>query len=137
MLVFLASTALAMMPTMSRSTLCSRSDLVLIGEVTSTEVVWADDGTLLTRAWVAPLRTLSGALPATVEVLLPGGRIGDVGLWVEDVPTLREDATYLLFLRSVRGGYSVFGGEAGAVAVRQDARSQTEAVRSLGTCRAD
>lgn len=132
--------AWAMQPELSLRERCEGADAVIVGEVTSGEVVWTADGQILTRRWVATQRVIRGAAPATVEVRLPGGELQGLGLWVEDVPQLEEDHRYVLFLEATPGGgWQVYGGEAGAWLL-QDRNGgpglpHVDALRILGVCR--
>lgn len=137
-----AGPAIALQQQLSRPALCAMSDVVVIGEVTSAETVWAegDDGGILRRSWLATWRGIKGAPGDTVEVLLPGGTIGDVSHVVEDVPNLRIDSRYLLFLERLDdGSLQVVGGDAGAVLVAPseggDGESYIGALASIGSCR--
>ena len=139
--VLLAAPAWAMQLELSRPELCSLADRVVIGEVTSQETLWAEgaEGGIVRRAWIAAGRDLRGSGSDTVEVLLPGGRIGEVQHRVEDVPDLHTDGRYLLFLhRHPDGSFGVLGGEQGAVRVQQPAGGAGEpflsALASVGRC---
>jgi len=136
--------ALAMQQQASRPTLCSISDVVAIAEVTSGETAWVEggDGGILRRVWLATWRGIKGAPGDTLEVILPGGAIGDLEHVVEDVPDLAVDARYLLFLeRAEDGSLYVVGGDAGAVLIAPSEGGPGEAyisaLASVGSCRAD
>jgi len=140
--LLLATPAGAMQVEASRPELCGQADSVVIAEVTSFEVLWADgdDGGILTRVWFAPLMTLRGEAPDTVELLLPRGEIDGLRFEVEDTPVRPElDKRYLLFL-NVRddGTASVVGGEAGAVRIADVGEGKGEryidALASVGAC---
>jgi len=129
---------------LDRLELCDLADVVVMAEVTSFEVVWDDgaDGGILTRVWFAPLLDVTGAVPDTVELILPGGKLGDIEHSVEDVPTRPElDKRYLLFLRRGDDGtFSVLGGLAGAVRISDPGETKgeryIEALASVGACHA-
>lgn len=136
--LLVGSPAIAMQDRLTRFELCVRADLVVIGEVTSAETVWTEDG-IERHAWVAVGRTISGRPRDTVEVRLPGGTIGELRHWVEDVPELEEDLRYLLFLyEDWAGGLQVLGGDAGAVRIQPPAGGEGEpyisALASVGRC---
>ncbi len=139
--ILFAAPAWAMQLSMSRPALCSISDRVLIGEVTSAETLWAegDDGGIFRRVWIANERDLRGRGSDTVEVILPGGSLGDVHHRVEDVPDLSVDGRYLLFLRRADdGSFSVLGGDQGAARVQAPTGGAGErfidALASVGRC---
>lgn len=129
---------------LTRLELCELADVVVMAEVTSYEVVWdeGDDGGILTRVWFAPLADVTGAVPDTVELLLPGGKIGEVRHSVEDVPERPQlDKRYLLFLsRGADGSFSIVGGLAGAVRIADVGENKgeryIEALASVGACHA-
>ena len=121
-----------------------KADAVVIAEVTSFETLWeeGDEGALLTRVWFARKLAVRGKTgDATIELLLPGGIKGEIEHHVEDIPAKPQlDRRYLLFLvASPRGGYSVIGGEAGAVALNDvrnaDGERYLQAVASVASCR--
>jgi len=137
--LLVASPAAALQLQLSRPALCSIADRVLIGEVTSDEVHWTEEGGIARRAWIAVERDLRGHGEDTAELMLPGGVIGDIEHWVEDVPNLRMDGRYMLFLRdNPDGSYSVLGGDQGAVLVAPPAGGEgeafIEALASVGRC---
>jgi hypothetical protein len=103
----------------TRAELCGVSDLVVVAEVTSGETRWAAGpaGAIERVRWLHVHDLVRGAAGDTVEVTLPGGRIGGTGHWVEDVPELLGNTTYLLFLHATGEGFEVIGGDAGAVRV--------------------
>jgi hypothetical protein len=139
--ILIAAPAWAMQLAMSRPELCAMSDRVVIGEVTSGETLWAEgeDGGIFRRVWIASERDLRGGGSDTVEVVLPGGTIGEFQHSVEDVPNLAIDGRYLLFLRrSDDGSYSILGGHQGAVQVQPPTGGAGErfidALSSVGRC---
>ncbi len=142
LLTLIAAPALSMQEEVDRLDLCDLADTVVIAEATSHEVVWAegDEGGILTRAWFAPVMTVRGDVPDTIELLLPGGELSGVHYEVEDVPKEPDtDKRYLLFLRSTGdGAFVVVGGEAGAVRLADPGETKgeryIEAVASVGAC---
>jgi hypothetical protein len=102
-----------MQPWFSEEELRERADLVVIAEVTSSEVRWAEGrrGGLETVVWLA---TTAGE---TLEIVLPGGEKDGHYTRVEDVPRLLPDRSYLLHLIATPQGWQVLGGEQGAVRV--------------------
>jgi hypothetical protein len=121
----------------TRPQLCSFSDTVVIAEVTGTEVRWSagPEGGIETVVWLSPRATIRGVAP--VALVLPGGRIGDLTLTVEDVPHVEVDSTYLFLLRNTPDGPLVVGGEEGAVPIELDGNPGEPpnlAIHSLGDC---
>ena len=74
------------------------------------------------------------------EVILPGGSIGDISQWVEDVPNLEMDRTYLIFLGEHDGRLQIIGGDQGAIPIRSAdypaGEPLNQAITSVGDCRA-
>lgn len=131
---FLPYQAQALQIEMSRAELCQVSDLVVVGEVTSGETQWASnapEGAIERLRWVRVTDAVRGAASGTLEVVLPGGTIGDLTHWVEDVPELMSNARYLLFLHEVDGGLQIIGGEQGAVRIARSATEQGERIEAL------
>ena len=98
---------------LDRPTLCSLAKSVVIAEPTSSGTQWAagDRGGIERRTWLSVAQSLRGQTGDTLEVILPGGSIGGISQWVEDVPTLEMDKTYLLFLGEHKGRLHIIGGE--------------------------
>lgn len=115
-----AATAEAVQIELSRPELCALSHHVVIGEVTDLETRWttASGGGIERIVHVAVTDRIRGERTQSLEVTLPGGQIGDVGHWVEDVPRLMVNGRYLLFLATAMdGSLQVIGGEHGAVRI--------------------
>lgn len=126
---------------LSRPELCAIAELVVLAEVTSGETRWADDesGGIERVRWLHVHEVVSGKAPSTVEVILPGGTMGDLTHWVEDVPELLSNATYLLFLSHVDGDLQVIGGDQGAVRIgtrdEQAGEPKQKALSTVEVCR--
>lgn len=140
--LFLASgVAWAAQMQVTRAELCGVSDLVVVAEVTSGETRWATGpaGAIERVRWLHVHDPVRGAASDTIEVILPGGTIGGIGQWVEDVPELLGNTTYLLFLEATGSGFQVIGGDAGAVRVSRRAGERGEpiadALASVEVCR--
>lgn len=127
---------------LSRPQLCSIADAVILAEVTDLETFWSEDqeGGIVRHAAIANLKTVHGQADAALTVLLPGGTIGELTQWVEDVPALRVDTRYLLFLDKVDHGWQVIGGDAGAVLITpggwRAGETEEKAIASVGGCNA-
>lgn len=139
----LASPAHALQPEMTLGEVCEISDYVILGEVTSGETRWAShapDGAIERIRWVRPIDVLRGRIQGTVEVVLPGGTMGELTHWVEDVPELLTNTQYVLFLYETDNGLQIIGGEQGAQRVARSATEKgmtLEAIRKeLEVCRA-
>ena len=125
-----------------RPTLCSISTAVVVAEVTTIETQWAagERGGIERRAWLSVLQTPQGEPQDTLEIILPGGSMGDISQWVEDVPKLELDRPYLLFLGTYQERLQIIGGDKGAIPIATKAdepgESLAKALKSLGGCRA-
>ena len=125
----------------TRPQLCGLSSVVVVAEVTSTETRWAPgpDGGIETIVWLAPREAVKGVVPEPLALVLLGGSLDGIGLWVEDQPALALDHTYLLLLSESDDGLVVLGGERGAVPIAVDGHegeTLAGAKSSLGACRA-
>lgn len=135
------ATAQAAQLAMTRGELCELSSRVVVGEVTSRETRWVsgDSGAIERLAWISVSHDVKGAASETVEVVLPGGQLGGVAHWVEDVPQLIENGRYLLFLQRVQGRWHVTGGEQGAVRLTPPGsrygETEADALKTLEVCR--
>ena len=125
----------------TRPQLCGLSSVVVVAEVTSTETRWAPgpDGGIETIVWLSPREAVKGIVPAPLALVLQGGSVDGIVLWVEDQPALALDHTYLLLLSESDAGLVVVGGERGAVPLATDGHEGETvlgAKASLGDCRA-
>jgi len=139
--VFLAAEGLALQVELDRPQLCGISTYVVVAEPTDIETRWAADGSIERLVHLAVARTVKGPATDDLEMVLPGGRIGDLTYGVEDVPKLLANARYLLFLGpDLDGRLIVFGGDRGAVRLRGpgERRGELDAVAldSVKGCRA-
>lgn len=139
--VGLGSPALAMQEALTPMRRCALSDMVVAAEVTDIETLWAPgaDGGLERHAHLNISTVFRGAGKAGTTVVLPGGQQGEFRHWVEDVPELEVDASYLLFLGHHDGRLVVIGGEAGAVRLASPDRlssgvSLGQVSKALGGC---
>ncbi|MBW1878576.1 MAG: hypothetical protein JRJ84_09470 [Deltaproteobacteria bacterium] len=132
--------ALAAEMAVSPEQMCLHADLVVIAEGTSSETLWTEGprGGIETRVWLAVHEAVRGTAPPAVEVVLPGGERGGVRHWVEDVPVLGLDRTYLLFLSRDGEAWRTVAGQQAAILVQRHPKepwpSVEEALGSLGAC---
>lgn len=103
-LILLSAVAQAAELPVTPSDLCGVSDVVVVAEATSDESFWVSgpQGRIATRTWLSTHAVVRGEVGDTVEVVAPGGQVGEFRLWVEHAPELTLDRTWLLFL--VRDG---------------------------------
>ncbi len=138
-LLLLALPASALQLQLDDAQLCGLSSHVVVGEITSSEVRWAegDEGGIETHVWLAVDEVVRGPQTDTIHIVLPGGEIDGLRHWVEDVPMLVENHSYTLFLFDTPMGNMIVGGDQGVryVKPRADRTAVAESVKdSVGSC---
>lgn len=117
--------AQAMQRSVTLGGLCARSDRVVVGEVTGLESIVRDDGSGRIETWadVSVVQTLRGAPSEDLRLVVPGGAVAGMRMWVEDAPRLQTDSRYLFLLVDLPGrdAVAVLGGEAGARPIQRGA----------------
>ncbi len=80
--------------------LASRSHTIVIGRVVEVRSDFADldRKEIVTYVTIAPTDVLKGASGPTLVLTIPGGVVGDLGLWVEDTPQFLVGEEVLLFV---------------------------------------
>jgi len=122
----LFSLAAALMIGLSTEDLTRSSDVVLQGEVVDVAAYWSEDGKIMTRATVRKDIAVRGSITEErVVVEYEGGEIGDIGMKVSDVATLRKGEKVLLFLKSSKNRkneavHSIVGKAQGKYTVGED-----------------
>jgi hypothetical protein len=109
MFAVLPSPSSAIMEGISTEELTRSSDIVVDGDVIDSRAFWSSDGkTIITRAVVRMREVIRGKLvQKRIVVEYDGGEIGQTGLMVSDMATLKKGERVILFLRagkSRRGG---------------------------------
>ncbi|MDH5201838.1 MAG: hypothetical protein OEZ31_00485 [Nitrospirota bacterium] len=96
------SRAYSIMVGLSTEELTKSSEFIVVGKVESVESIWSKDGkTIISRALIVINEVIKGEQSKErVTVEYPGGEIGDIGLKVSDVRTLKKGEETLLFLKS-------------------------------------
>jgi hypothetical protein len=97
---------------MTTDQLAARADVIVTGTVTSLNSGWDDfHATIYTNVTIAPEAFQKGAVDGAVVVRIPGGEIGEIGLFVEDVPTFASGEKVGLYLLrgSEPGTFEVLG----------------------------
>ncbi len=122
-LLWLALPAFSAQLELSAPELCGLSTHVVVGEVTSTEVLWSSgpEGGLETHVWLAVEAVVHGEPVDTVEIVFPGGERDGWKHWVEDTPELVPDRRYSLFVQQGEHGAQVVGGDQGAMQLKRSA----------------
>ncbi len=137
--LWLVGGASALQLALTRDQLCGMSDLVAVVELTGVEHRWADDGRIERQIDLTVQRVVHGPPTDDLTLVLPGGTMGELSLWVEDVPDLAEHQPYLVLLkRHEQLGWSFLGGEGGAIplalAEGHVGEPLAAALASLGAC---
>ncbi|HSR69924.1 MAG TPA: hypothetical protein VLU25_18495, partial [Acidobacteriota bacterium] len=112
----------------SDSDLASRSSAVVIGQVLQAQGVM-QDGIPWTRYTLGVEESLRGRLSGRIEVDVPGGIVGDVGLKLYGMPSFAQGEKVLLFLsgrdgssmrltHQMLGAFSLYDTPNGEVALR-------------------
>ena len=103
--------------------LAKRADSVVRGRVVAVQSAWNEGHTtILTRVTVAVDEVWKGAVPLgqALALTLPGGEVGDTGIWVEDTPVFTPAEDVVLFLErdadgnaqvvaKAQGKFAIFG----------------------------
>ena len=97
----LVGTASAEVEDMSLADLIGKANTILQGKVSKVEPHWNKDQTMIyTSVTVSVGGYLKGGTTAReVTIEVPGGTVGEIGLWVSDTPTFEEGQEVILFLR--------------------------------------
>ena len=94
-------TASAEVEKMSLEEMISKASIILRGTIPKTESYWNKGQTMIyTSVTISVESYLKGGTTAkefTIEV--PGGTVGEITLWVSDVPTFEEGQEVIVFLR--------------------------------------
>ena len=110
-LASLLAMAHAVEPQVSLGQKMRAAELVVVAEVTSTEPRWAEGprGGIETVVWLAVETTLAGEPEHSLEVVVPGGRIGQHATGSSAAAELAVDGRYLVLLsRDDAGLWRVF-----------------------------
>lgn len=95
------------------------ADVVVIATVGTARPAFTEDGgRIVTFVDVAADRVLKGSFSTRYVVRVGGGQVGDVRMWQEDQPLLREGDRVLLFLRADGSVFVCVGGLQGKFDVR-------------------
>ena len=105
--------------------LADRAGLVVEGRVAAVDVRWDADRTCIhTWATISVERTHKGANAASIQVKVPGGKVGDEEVRVEGTAKFEAGEECFLFLWKDRAGdWLVLGEAQGKFRVTQDAKT--------------
>ncbi|MDD3951619.1 MAG: PKD domain-containing protein [Desulfobacterales bacterium] len=91
---------------LSPSYLAGQSDAIATGTITSVESRWDEAGTgIETVVSFSVGETLAGGLPENSVLVVPGGTVDGITLWVEDVPVFSPGENVGLFLKQSPDGF--------------------------------
>ena len=89
----------------SLAQLTQDADLIVVGKVESVTSQMLN-GKIWSSATILVESKIKGELEAgqgTVVVSFPGGKVGDIGMQVEDSPNYRKDEEVVAFLKKIQG----------------------------------
>jgi hypothetical protein len=94
-------TSHALMTKATVAELTAGSTDIVRGRVQTVVSQWENGAkTIATYASISVEERLKGDGPDVVTVRVPGGQVGDVGLWVEDTPVFAEGQEVIIFLEA-------------------------------------
>ena len=107
--------------------LSKKADVILTGKVTVKQSSWnASQTRIYTKTTVEVDEYLKGNHTGnSVEIITPGGEVGDVGELYTHMPTFKNNEEVVVFLKKDQQSqtYKVLNGEAGKIIVFEDATS--------------
>lgn len=123
----------AQVSTVSLDELVSASSSVIVGRTVSHESSWTEDGRrILTHVRVTVDETVLGEAAQEVELVIPGGRVGNTVQEVSDMPAFIDGEEVLVFVwTSPDGRKMVVGGALGKLGVVRATDGQ-RSVQGLG-----
>ena len=114
--------------------LTNGADVILTGKVTNKTSTWNENKTrIFTTARLQVRDLLKGSNNrAPVEIVYPGGEVGDVGEIYTHMPTFAENEEVLVFLKKdlKKNKYVVLNGEEGKIPVLQDVKTEGQMTSS-------
>jgi hypothetical protein len=114
--------------------LSNKADVILTGKVTQKESNWNESKTrIYTKATVEVDEVLKGNNNQNyVEIMYPGGEVGDVGELYTHMPKFDKDEEVLVFLKKDKRNdtYKVLNGESGKMTVMEDAKTREKITSS-------
>ena len=110
------------------------ADVILTGKVTQKISSWdKTKSRIYTKVSLQVDEYLKGTNNDNfVEVIYPGGEVGDVGEIYTHMPTFEDNEEVLVFLKKdlINQGYQVFSGEKGKITVLRDAKTKEKVSRT-------
>jgi len=121
---FLPVSSFALMIERSAEELAQDAKVIVQGEVKNVRSYKGINGVIYTRALVMVNDVIKGKnIKKNITVEYEGGEVGDVGVWVEDEPSLEKGERALLFLTNSfwrKNVYYIVGGVLGKYAICSD-----------------
>ncbi len=114
--------------------LTRRSDLVVRGRALSVQPAWSSDGRRIqTTVRVEVASSLKGQAPKVVEIVTPGGVVGEIGQQVSGAPQFAPGEQVIVFLEKVPqvARFQVAGMAQGKFELTADAKGQPIVTQSL------
>jgi hypothetical protein len=87
------------------------SDAIVVGHVVDKHSYWQERKivTSITLDVEQHIKNLAGEASSTVEIVIPGGKVGDIALKMDQAPVFEIGEKVMLFLKEVQDGYFPFG----------------------------
>jgi hypothetical protein len=96
------STAHAIMTRATMPQLTAGATAIARGHVVDVVSQWNDERTTIyTYTTIVVTDWLKGTGPKAITIRTPGGEVGDIGLWVEDVPMFFKDQEVVTFVKPI------------------------------------
>ena len=110
--------------------LTKKADIILTGKVTHKQSNWNESKTrIYTKTTIQVNEFLKGkASGNSVEVVYPGGEVGEVGELYTHMPTFENNEEVLVFLKKdkKKKGYQVLDGEEGKIKILKEGNSNVK-----------
>ena len=124
LIFFSPVSSFALMIEKSAEELAKDAKVIVQGEVKSVRSYKGINGVIYTRALVLVSDVIKGKnIKKNITVEYEGGEVGDIGVWVEDEPSLEKGEQVLLFLTNSfwrKNVYYIVGGVLGKYAICSD-----------------
>ena len=99
------SAAHAIMTKATMPQLTAGATAIARGHVVDVVSQWNDERTtIFTYTTIVVSDWLKGTGPKAITIRTPGGEVGDIGLWVEDVPVFFKDQEVVTFVKPIGEG---------------------------------
>jgi hypothetical protein len=110
--------------------LTKKADIIVTGKVTHKQSNWNENKTrIYTKTTIKVNELLKGkASGKSIEVIYPGGEVGEVGELYTHMPTFENDEEVLVFLKKDKKNkrYKVLAGEEGKIKILKEEHSKSK-----------